>query len=123
MTSPLNDDLVCPRRRRSDADLSGRVAVLEAVQGEHRQLFKSLSDSLASLVRIESDNAIARVQTEETARDVDKIKEELPSMRLVRYLVYTATLAVLASAITFGWTVIYGAAKSITPRVESHANQ
>lgn len=110
--SPPNGDAAAPRRRKSDSDLMGRVAVLEAIQDEHRGLFQSLSDSLAALVRIESDNAIARQRAEENSRDVEAIKGEMPGMRLARYLVFSAALAVLGSAITFGWVVIYGAAQT-----------
>lgn len=101
-----------PRRRREDIDLSGRLAVVEAVQQMHTSLLQSVSKSLESLVRIESENAVARVQCASSAKDIDTIKGEMPSLRIVRMLVFTSALAVFGSTITLGWTIVRDAAQA-----------
>lgn len=114
-----NEVLKSPRRRRSDCDLIERMAVVEAVQDEHRALFQQISASMQALVNIESENAVARRQAQEANENLVLIKDELPSLKLARYLVFTAALAVAGSAITFGWTIVYGAAQARAEAVKN----
>lgn len=99
-------------RRREDASIRDRLAVVEAVQDEHRALFASVSLSLESLVRIESDNAVARQRAKDHGEDIDVLKAEMPTLKIVRYLVFAAALAVLGSALTMGWSIVTAAGKA-----------
>ncbi len=100
-----------PRRRREDLDLDRRMVVVEAVQQEHRQLFSSLDHSLAALVRIESENAVARAQSADNGKELRVIQAELPTLRITRLLVFTAAIAVLGSSLAVAWGVFRDAAE------------
>lgn len=109
-----------PRRRREDVDLAERLSVVEAIQEGHQLLLEKVSGSLESLVRIEADNAIARQRSADNQQKLETITIEMPGLRIVRQLVFTAVIALLGSCITVGWVAVRELAKA---QLESRQNR
>ena len=95
-----------PRRRREDYDLGERIAVLEAVQDEHRSVFDRVSESLESLVRIEVENVAARERIQSHEIELGEIRALLPTLKITRSLVFSAALFLLSASALTAWNVI-----------------
>jgi cell division protein FtsX len=112
-----------PKRRREDVALAERLAVVEAVQSEHKYLLDRVVDALQSLARIEQENSERKRKVDNHESDIEKIKSEMPTLRIVRMLVFTAAVSLLGTSILVVWNVYRDTVRNYANKSAGHIEQ